>query len=115
MLVYVQHLVRLLQSQTVLRFLTTSTIQIIFLLLLPAFLFFGLASFSPLVIIFCFAINPYISQATCCEAGKHCVYCVALKKYPRHTDSMPAGVFPRAPCIHNPFQLLATIFVKYTG
>ena len=28
---------------------------------------------------------------------------------------MPAGVFPRAPYIHNAFQLLATIIVKNAG
>jgi hypothetical protein len=59
--------------------------------------------------------NPHISQATCYEAVKHCVYFVALEKHPQHTDSMPPGVFRRAPCIHNPFQLLATIFVNYAG
>ena len=61
------------------------------------------------------APSPDISQATCYEAGKHCLYRVALEKHPRHTDSMPAGVFRHAPSSHNTFQLLATIFVKYAG
>jgi len=59
--------------------------------------------------------NLHISQAIYYEAVKHCVYFVALEKHPQHTDSMPADVFQRAPRIHNPFRLLATIFVKYAG
>jgi hypothetical protein len=65
--------------------------------------------------LFCYRINPHISQATCYEAGKHCVYFVPLEKHPQHTDSMPPGDFLRAPRIRNPLQLLATIFVKYAG
>ena len=60
-------------------------------------------------------VNLHISQAIYCEAVKHCVYFVALEKHPQHTDSMPPGVFRRAPSIHNHFRLLATIFVKYAG
>jgi len=63
----------------------------------------------------CIRFSLHISQATCYEAVKHCVYFVSLEKHPQHTDSMLAGVFRRAPRIHNPFRLLATIFVKYAG
>ena len=61
---------------------------------------------------FFLGLNPHFSQAICCEAGTHCVYFVALEKHPQHTVSMPAGVFRRAPRIHNPFQLLATTLVR---
>jgi hypothetical protein len=67
--------------------------------------------------------SPHFSSAICCEAGKRCVYFVGvsqarlptLEKHPQHTDSMPAGVFPRAPRIHNPFRLLATNLVRNPG
>ena len=41
-----------------------------------------------------------------------------LEKHPQHTDSMPAGVFrraPRAPRIHNPFRLLTMNLVRNPG
>ena len=60
-------------------------------------------------------VNLHILQAFCCIAVKHCAYFVPLEKYPQHTISMLAGVFLRAPRIHNPFLLFATIFVKYAG
>ena len=71
----------------------------------------------------CSKPNLHISQAIYCEAVKHSptsseslfVRLPTLEKHPQHTDSMPPGVFRRAPCIHNPFRLLATIFVKYAG
>jgi hypothetical protein len=62
-----------------------------------------------------FAQSPRFSQAICYETGKHCAYCVTLEKYSRHTASMPASIFRRAPCTHSTYQFLATIFVRKAG
>ena len=54
-------------------------------------------------------------RATCWEVVKHGIYIVSLEKHLHHTESMSAGVLPYGSRIHNPFQLLSTILVKYAG
>ena len=59
--------------------------------------------------------NPHFSQAICCNGPMPHGCRVGLEKHPRHTASMPPGVFLHPPCIRATSHRFATIFVRNAG
>jgi hypothetical protein len=53
------------------------------------------------------ALSPHFSQAFYCGSGYGHVYCVALRRAPRHTVEYACGALRRAPCIHARLRCLA--------